>query len=257
MWRALGQLGLLRVGTGGEGVGPECRSRCVGGPVRDGACLARSGSGHNGSGSAFVLTVDGLASPATAHESRGGRLVKFWVESLDLLVRTRGTALIRYGFLLCGDRSGAEDLVQDALMRTFTSGRTAMDVRQAELYVRRTMANIYIDGFRRQRRWAAVRRLVAEPDTAPPVDPVDRLDIESALRLLSPRQRACVVLRFYEDLTIPGIADVLSLSSGSVKRYLSDGVRNMEALLGPLPRDTEAVATESTEDAPVIAKVTR
>lgn len=56
-----------------------------------------------------------------------------------------------------------------------------------------------------------------------------------ALATLSPRERTCVVLRFYEDLTVPAIAADLSLSVGTVKRYLSDPVRRLEGALGPAP----------------------
>src|SRR5690606_20016391 len=82
----------------------------------------------------------------------------------------------------------------------------------------------------------------------PEAGAVDRIDVAAALRELSPRERACVVLRFYEDLTVPDIADALALSQGSVKRYLSDGVRRMESLLGPMPGAGEATGgTESLE----------
>ena len=62
------------------------------------------------------------------------------------------------------------------------------------------------------------------------------MDVRAALDALSPRERACVVLRFYDDLTVARIADQLSLSEGAVKRYLSDGVHRMEGLLGPVRR---------------------
>ena len=52
---------------------------------------------------------------------------------------------------------------------------------------------------------------------------------------LPPLQRAAVVLRFYEDWTVAQIADALSLSTGSVKRYLSDGVHRLEGVVGPMP----------------------
>jgi len=83
-----------------------------------------------------------------------------WEQALDELVRTRGTALVGYAYLLCGDRREAEDLVQDALVRTFARGRLT-EAAALEGYVRRTLLNTYLDGFRRRRRWAAVRHLVA------------------------------------------------------------------------------------------------
>lgn len=188
-----------------------------------------------------------------------------WEAELADLVRDRGAAIVGYAYLLCGDRREAEDLVQDALVKTFTRSRrrrgsdgaeahdeiAQVGPRNLEGYVRRAVLTTYVDGFRRRRRWAALRHLVAEPDDVPAHDDdaVDREDLAVALRTLPPRERACVVLRFYEDWTVAQIADALSLSQGSVKRYLSDGVHRLEDSLGLLPRsraelDGEELAVE-------------
>ena len=76
-----------------------------------------------------------------------------------------------------------------------------------------------------------------------------RLDARAALRVLSPRQRACVVLRFYDDLTVADIAERLSISDGAVKRYLSEGVHHLNGLLGTADPVDQA-------DVPVTAPVT-
>ena len=87
---------------------------------------------------------------------------------------------------------------------------------------------------------AAIRHLNASPESqqANEMATADhipaRLDVHRALKVLSPRQRACVVLRFYEDLTVPAIANKLSLSSGTVKRHLFDAIGRLEETLGPL-----------------------
>lgn len=172
-----------------------------------------------------------------------------WEQALEELVRTRGTALVGYAYLLCGDRREAEDLVQDALVRTFARGRIA-ETAALEGYVRRTVLNTYLDGFRRRRRWAAVRHLVAEPGARPgPEAPSSaRVDVQDALATLSPRQRASVVLRFFEDMTVAQVADALSLSEGAVKRYLSDGIRRMEDHLGPV----HATQDGGTQDVEIV-----
>lgn len=177
-----------------------------------------------------------------------------WEQSLDELVRTRGPALVGYAYLLCGDRREAEDLVQDALVKTFSRGRGGLEAHNVEGYVRRAVLTTYLDGFRRRRRWAAVRHLVADPDTASGHETAasDRVDVQAALRALSPRERACVVLRFYEDLTVPAISDQLAVSQGSVKRYLSDGVRRMESLLGPMPSAHARAAEDAAEHVQVV-----
>jgi RNA polymerase sigma factor (sigma-70 family) len=157
-----------------------------------------------------------------------------WEDSLDDLVRHRGSALVGYAYLLCGDRREAEDLVQDALVKTYARARRGLEATTVEGYVRAAVLSTYLDGFRRRRRWAAVRHLVSADDARPGPEAATavRMDVQAALRVLSPRERACVVLRFYEDLTVPVIAERLALSQGAVKRYLSDAARRMEAHLG-------------------------
>src|SRR5665647_775206 len=178
-----------------------------------------------------------------------------WEESLQELVRTRGTALVGYAYLLCGDRREAEDLVQDALVKTYARGRVGTHPDNVEGYVRRAILSTFLDGFRRRKRWAAVRHLVTTDDAAPGHEAAveARMDVRAALDALSPRERACVVLRFYDDLTVARIADQLSLSEGAVKRYLSDGVHRMEALLGPVVasrarRDADGADDETAGD---------
>ncbi len=162
-----------------------------------------------------------------------------WAQALDTLVRDRGTALTRYAYLLCSDPREAEDLVQDALVKTFSRGRALRDPGAIEGYVRQAILTTYLDGFRRKRRWAAIRHLTARDEVGSGHErsTTQRLDVMTALDELSPRERACVVLRFYEDLTVPEIATRLDLAGGTVKRYLSDAMRRLESQLGPLTGD--------------------
>ena len=183
-----------------------------------------------------------------------------WQAVLDALVRERGTALVGYGYLLTGDLREAEDLLQDSLVKVFTRGRPAHEVVSAEAYVRRTILTTHIDGFRRRKHWATIRHLVAADDVTPPSGPyggpeplvVERQARDTALRSLAPRQRACLVLRYYDDLPIAEIAAALSLSEGTVKRYLSDGTQALIARLGPLD-----VADPADETVPVNLRRTR
>lgn len=171
-----------------------------------------------------------------------------WERVLDDLARTRGRALVRYAALLTGDQRSAEDLVQDALVRCFSRGVPLRESAAAEAYVRRTVLTIFLDGYRRRTRWGAVRHLLVTDEHLPGPEAVSatRLDVRAALLTLRPRLRACVVLRFYDDLTVPEIARRLGLSDGTVKRYLSDATTQLESLLGPLPDahdDLEVVTT--------------
>lgn len=180
-----------------------------------------------------------------------------WQAVLDTLVRERGPALVGYGYLLTGDLREAEDLLQDSLVKVFSRGRPAHEVGSAEAYVRRTMLTTHIDGFRRRRHWAAIRLKVASDDvTSPLTEPetvvTERLAVHQALRSLAPRERACVVLRYFDDLPLREIASALSLSEGAVKRYLSDGTRALVARLGPM-----ALGSTADESVPVEPRRTR
>ncbi|MBD7950423.1 MULTISPECIES: sigma-70 family RNA polymerase sigma factor [Oerskovia] len=163
-----------------------------------------------------------------------------WEQVLDEIVRTRRRALVGYAYLLCGDLREAEDLVQEGLVRTFRRGRAATDFQLAESYVRKAILTTYLDGFRRQRHWEGIRHLFSGSDeteaTGPgtPAATDARLDVQKALMTLAPRERACVVLRYYSDLTIRQVGEQLSLSEGTVKRYLSDANSKLAASLGPI-----------------------
>lgn len=181
-----------------------------------------------------------------------------WPEDLTALATERGPALVGYAYLLTGDLHRAEDLVQEALLRTYGRPRAGQGPVWAEAYVRRVILNAFLDGYRRDRAWGRVRHLFASPpDGAVPhgspdvaARTADRVDVQQALAGLPPRERACVVLRFFEDLTVPAIADHLGISLGAAKRYLSDGVRSLEAVLGPLPDTSEPATTEPVDVSP-------
>jgi RNA polymerase sigma-70 factor (sigma-E family) len=152
-----------------------------------------------------------------------------WEHGLTELVSAKGAALTRYAYLLSGDANEAADLVQDALLRTFSRVSLGVDLDNAEAYVRRAILRDYIDRQRRRARWRSVRHLFAGERVQPPVDDgvIERCDLHSALARLSPRQRACVVLRYYQDCPVADIADQLGCGVGTVKRHLSDAVARL------------------------------
>jgi len=155
-----------------------------------------------------------------------------WQGLLEELLRERRPALIGYAALLTGDRGEAEDLVHDAVVRTFGRPRSFPSLNAADAYVRRAVASAFIDRMRSRRSWfAAMPRLVAGAAAAED-DVAGRLDVRAALHTLPRRQRTCVVMRFYDDLPVADIAAALGLSDGAVKRYLSDGIHHLNAVLG-------------------------
>lgn len=167
------------------------------------------------------------------------------------LAAERGADLLSYAYLLTGDVAAAQDLVQDAMVKVFVRLRRGFTPQTAEAYVRRTILTLYVDGYRRRRHWAGLTHLVARGDVTegPELSGADRVDLRAALDVLSPQERACVVLRFYEDLTVPEVASRLRLADGTVKRYLSNAVRKLEVRLGPVPtHDTEDVLVTSAHD---------
>ncbi len=156
-----------------------------------------------------------------------------WELVVHRLVAERGDALTRYAYFVSGSQDQAADLVQDALVKAFGRLRNGFTVASAEAYVRRTILNAFIDDGRRTTRWRRIAHLEVAPTEfdAPDVETDARIDLHGELRKLSPRERACLVLRYYDDLKVDDIASTLGLSSGAVKRYLSDGLSKMAIAL--------------------------
>jgi RNA polymerase sigma factor (sigma-70 family) len=164
-------------------------------------------------------------------------------QALVELVRNRGEALVRYAFLLTGDVAGAQDVVQDALVKVFVRLRARPAPEYLEAYVRRAIATVYIDGYRRHRRWVDVQHLLAPEAAHPAPDADTRFDLHQALATLAPQERVAVVLRYFGDLTVPEVAENMGLAPGTVKRYLSNAIGKLERQLGPMP----SLSTEDRE----------
>ena len=143
-------------------------------------------------------------------------------------------SLVAYGVLLTANRPDSEDLVQDALVKVFSRLRPLPNVAAADQYVRRAMLTIYLDGVRRDGLWRRIRGAVVSDDAvAGPEHLVTAgTDLRAALATLSPRERTCVVLRHFDDMTVAQIAAEVGLAEGSVKRYLSDAMAKLGAELG-------------------------
>ncbi|GAA4699587.1 hypothetical protein GCM10023198_20230 [Promicromonospora umidemergens] len=108
-------------------------------------------------------------------------------------------------------------------------------VEFAEAYVRRMVLNLYLDGWRRRKRWAVIEPRIATDDRVrfPDSGITARADVVQALSRLSPRQRACVVLRYFEDMTIEQVAQTLGNAPGTVKRHLHDALHVLRDVLEP------------------------
>jgi RNA polymerase sigma-70 factor (sigma-E family) len=147
-------------------------------------------------------------------------------------VQARGAALSRTAYLLTGAHHLAEDLLQQALTNTAAHWPRVRQGANPEGYVRRVMLNERTSWWRR-RKFTEVSLnpdgLDAEPgDEAESV--VRRLAVMRALATLAPRQRAAVVLRYFEDLTEPQIAEELGCSVGTVKSQLHDAMNRLRSV---------------------------
>jgi RNA polymerase sigma-70 factor (sigma-E family) len=143
-------------------------------------------------------------------------------EAFEALVDARSTRLLRTAYLLTGDWGLAEDLLQTALAKTWVHWHEVRDKDAAEAYVRQTMSRTFATWWRRRWRGETPSDVLPEPTGTDPWNDVDAKHLlRRALAELPPRQRAIVVLRFYEDLTEPQVAAVLGCSVGTVKSTVS------------------------------------
>ena len=148
---------------------------------------------------------------------------------------SRLPALLRYAVMLTGDSYLAQDLVQETMVRVQLNWRRVANADSPESYVRRMLTNQYVDW----RRGSWVRRVLlrSEPDetVVVPVDhaqaTADRDQIWSWLARLPRRQRAALVLRYYEDLPDAEIAEVLGCAVGTVRATISRALATLRAEL--------------------------
>ncbi len=143
--------------------------------------------------------------------------------------------LLRFGHVLTGDPLRAEELVQQALVSTWQRWKRIQH-DQPYAYVRRAMVHTHTSWWRRSRRETPLPvgfdpAGASGPDLASLSAERDRTF--SALRLLPPRQRAVIVLRYYEDLSEADIAAVLGCSPGTVKSQASRALRTLRTHLSP------------------------
>jgi RNA polymerase sigma-70 factor (sigma-E family) len=151
-------------------------------------------------------------------------------------VAARSASLFRTAYLMVGERDLAHDLVQEALTKTYVAWPRLRDVSKADAYTRKAITTTYISWWRRK-AWSAERPRDDVPEHrvhAPDHDSrvVDRDWMWAELQKLPPRQRAAIVLRYYEDLTEAQTAEVMDCAVGTVKSQVSQGLRRLREQLG-------------------------
>ncbi|WP_194916511.1 SigE family RNA polymerase sigma factor [Catenulispora rubra] len=145
-------------------------------------------------------------------------------------VLARRRALMHTAYLLTGDTGRAEDLVQTALAKAYTAWRRVRDVEDPDAYVARILINAHASERRRKRVREWLPGTVPESAVADRAQAVaDRSALMAALASLAPRQRAVVVLRFWEDRSESDVARLLGCSVGSVRSQASRGLAKLRA----------------------------
>lgn len=136
-------------------------------------------------------------------------------------------------YLLCGDWHEAEDLAQTAFVRLYLAWERIDRSEPINSYVRKIVTRTYLN--RRRGLWRRLERLTsAPPDSsspAPAPDPEQRMLVMAALAQVPRRQRAALVLRYWEDLSLAETADVLGCSTGNVKSQCARGLQRLRELL--------------------------
>ena len=156
------------------------------------------------------------------------------------MFRAEGVSLVRLARLFVDDRNAAEDLVQEAFIRLARSARRIEDPARAPAYLRSIVLNLARDHNRRG--LVSLRHRSPIIDVQAGVDDElavrdDQRQVLDALRDLPARQRACLVLRYYDELGIDDIAVTLGVSRNSVKTHLQRGLAALEARLTADPED--------------------
>ncbi|MGW4231979.1 SigE family RNA polymerase sigma factor [Streptomyces sp. NPDC004980] len=148
--------------------------------------------------------------------------------ALYAFVEDRRTALYRSAYLLCGDRHEAEDLVQTTLVKVVLGGRRHGRLDNIEAYARKTLVNTFIAG--RRRFWRREQAYGELPDHAvAPADTDTGLMVRAALARLTARQRAVLVLRYWDDLSVEATAELLGMRENTVKSHTARGLAALRA----------------------------
>ena len=197
---------------------------------------------HCGAGRCCLLVGDGR------RDGTFGRLlaVNVVMSEFDQFVAKHVDDLLRTAYLIVWDEAEAEDLVQECLLKVARRWPRVRRMDQPRAYARRILVNLAVD----EARGRARRRSELEPEAAASliaIDPLPALDARAellqALGQLPARQRAVLVLRYFNDLTEAQVAEVLGCPAGTVKSSASRGLARLREALGPVPLQTRSTKT--------------
>ena len=164
----------------------------------------------------------------------------------DQFVAAQVDDLVRTAYLIVWDEAEAEDLVQECLLKVARRWPRVRRMEQPRAYARRILVNLALDGARRRARRRSELGVEAWPSPIA-VDPLPGLDTRAellqALGELPARQRAVLVLRYFNDLTEAQVAEVLGCSPGTVKSSASRGLARLREALQPVPLQPRSTET--------------
>ena len=162
-------------------------------------------------------------------------------EEFEEFAVARTPQLYRAAWLMCGDAHRAEDLVQETLAKVYVRWhrRLGAPIEHPVAYAHTTLARTYISA---QRRRSSHETPIEQlPETGEPDgrggDPATRLALRAALDELAPMDRAVLVLRYLEDVSVAETADALGVSPGAVRNRTLRALDRLRAVLGPSLRD--------------------
>jgi RNA polymerase sigma-70 factor (sigma-E family) len=176
-----------------------------------------------------------MGSVAVEQEGSGSHAAQADFEAMALeLFRAEAASLVQLARFYVDDKTAAEDLVQEAFIRLSRNAHRVRDETKAAAYLRSIVINLARDHNRRglmsfRHQPPAQPEEPSAEDTATGL--ADRREVIGALRALPRRQRDCVTLRYYYDLSVPDIATTLGLSVNSVKTHLQRGLRSLAVQL--------------------------
>lgn len=156
-------------------------------------------------------------------------------EEVAALFRRHYAPMCRLAFVILADAHAAEEVVMDAMLKTFSGWGRIRDVASSEAYLRRAVVNGCRSRIRRKsvesRGSVVIKNRMRGPDEWADAGIEDRRDVWRAVQGLPERQRACVVLRYFEDLPEAEIAELMECSVGTVKSQLHKARARLEKSL--------------------------
>jgi RNA polymerase sigma-70 factor (sigma-E family) len=167
------------------------------------------------------------------------------VTAFSEFVEMRSASLFRTAYLMVGDHQLAQDLLQEALVKTLIAWPRLRDRANVEAYTRRVVVTTSISWRRRRSFHEMPSDRLPEKSGADAAEAVLTHDaLMAALLTVPPRQRAAIVLRYYHDLTEAETADLMDCSVGAVKSQVAAGLKRLREALG---RDFDETLTSERE----------